>query len=32
MVENKKHERGTLGWLREQAKQDGFNDLSKWNE
>lgn len=29
---NKKHEKGTLGWLRQQAKKDGFDDLSKWNK
>jgi len=29
---NKKYEKGTLGWLREQAKKDGFDDLGKWNE
>lgn len=29
---SKKYEKGTLGWLREQAKKDGFDDLSKWNQ
>ncbi len=29
---NNEYEKGTLGWLREQANKDGFNDLSKWNE
>lgn len=24
--------KGSIGWLKEQAKKDGFDDLSKWNE
>lgn len=34
MTENKKYEKGSLGWLREQqkikAKKDGFDDVDKW--
>lgn len=29
---NKGYEKGTLGWLREQAKKYGFDDLGKWNQ
>ncbi len=34
MTENKKYEKGTLGWLREQqkikAKKDGFDNIDDW--
>jgi len=30
-MENKKCEKYTLGWLREQAKKDGFDSLTDWN-
>lgn len=31
MTENKKYEKGSLGWLREQAKKDGFgDDIKGW--
>lgn len=30
MVENKIYEKGTLGWLREQAKNDGFDSIRSW--
>ena len=31
MTENKKYEKGSLGWLREQAKKDGFGDnIRNW--
>lgn len=30
MTKNKKCEKGTLGWLREQAKKDGFDNIGKW--
>lgn len=30
MTENKKYEKSTLGWLREQAKKDGFDNIRKW--
>lgn len=26
------YKKGTLGWLKEQAKKDGFVDLNKWNQ
>lgn len=26
------YEKGTIGWLKEQAKKDGFEDLSKWKK
>lgn len=32
MTESKKYEKGTLGWLKEQAKKDGFDNLSEWNK
>ncbi len=28
----KKYEKGTLGWLREQANKDGFSNLRDWNK
>ncbi len=27
-----KYDKGTIGWLREQAQKDGFDDLGKWNQ
>ena len=34
MTENKKYEKGTLGWLREQqkikAQKDGFGNVDDW--
>lgn len=30
MIETKKYEKGTLGWLREQAKKDGFDNIKSW--
>ena len=32
MVENEKYSKDSLGWLREQAKKDGFDDIQKWNK
>lgn len=29
---NKKYEKGTIGWLKEQARKDGFDNLKDWNE
>lgn len=29
---NEKYEKGSLGWLKDKAKKDGFDDLNKWNE
>lgn len=29
---NKKYEKGTLGWIKDKARKDGFDDLNKWNE
>jgi len=30
MKEN--NEKGTLGWIKDKARKDGFDDLNKWNE
>lgn len=27
-----KYEKGTIGWLREQAKKDGFDNIRNWNK
>ena len=32
MEDIKIFEKGSLGWFREQAKKDGFSNISKWNE
>ena len=29
-MEDKKYERGTIGWFREQAKKDGFGNIGNW--
>lgn len=29
---NKIYEKGTIGWLNEQARKDGFDNLKDWNE
>ena len=29
-MENKKYEKGALGWLKEQAKKDGFGNIRDW--
>lgn len=29
-MEDNKYEKGTLGWLREQAKKDGFDNIRRW--
>jgi hypothetical protein len=30
MTDNKKYDKGSLGWLREQAKKDGFDNIRNW--
>lgn len=30
MIENKKYEKGSLGWLREKANRDGFYNIKDW--
>ena len=30
--ENKKYEKNTLGWFREQAKKDGFDNIPEWKK
>lgn len=31
-MEDKKYEKGSLGWFKEQAKKDGFDSIPEWNK